>query len=159
MAKSVRANSALTVDTRDFAGLIKAIGRAEVEIPVRMRARMRGAGEVVAEEARRLAYSPKIAKTIKVRASGVNVQVQAGNRDTPEAALLELGNHGGKRRADTGATSFRHPVFGTDTWVEQPTHPCLAPALKTKVVEVEELVGEALTEAVHTLTLDFLGDL
>lgn len=157
MAKSVRANTALTIDTRGFAGLVKAIGKAEVEIPVHMRARLRLAGGQVANEAKRRAPSEKIAATIKVRASGVNVQVVAGNNATPEAALLELGNHGGKKSASArGRLVFRHPVFGRDeAWVEQPMHPFLVPALEAKAPIVEELVMAALDEAARTIAFDF----
>jgi hypothetical protein len=158
MAKSVRASTALTVDTRSFGGLVKALGKAQPDIPIHLRVQMREAGQVVADEAKRRAYSEKIAETIRVLASGVNVQVAAGRAKVPEAALLELGNTGSRKssRAGSSPSSFRHPVFGhKDRWVDQPTHPFLQPALESKVVEVELLITHVLDEAVKTLVFDF----
>lgn len=66
------------------------------------------------------AWSDRIPGAVKTRvgfgqrASGVQVYVDAGQ--APHARPLEFGN-----RAGGGVN--RHPVFGGDTWVDQPTRP------------------------------------
>jgi hypothetical protein len=159
MAKSVRAQTGLTIETRGFAGLIRALGKADVELALDIKSRLRIAGGSVANEARKLAPSQKIADTIKVRVTAANVQVVAGNAATPEAALLELGNHGGSKSANSrGRQVFRHPVFGRDGWVEQPMKPFLLPALEAKAPYVETLILAALEEAAAHICFDFEGE-
>jgi hypothetical protein len=135
------------LDTRDFARFAKALRRASPEIRRALVLRLRTAGEIVAEEAR--AYiegsSRSIPPTIKVRVSAATVAVVAGGKDNAIAGLLELGNKG--NRGAPGAT-FRHPVFGGPAWVQQSTHPFLAPAVREKIVDVERAAIDALDAAI-----------
>lgn len=106
------------------------------------------AGNIVAEQAIENIdpYSTRIADSIKVRMSGQTaVRVVAGGTDLRIAGLLELGSAKSRKGGDT----FRHPLFGNrDVWVNQPMHPYLWPALRSKEDEVVLLIEEALNVAI-----------
>jgi len=106
------------------------------------RVALKAAGQIVADDAKsRASFSSRIPGSIKVRVtSGGNVKVVAGGEQAEDAAPLE--NHG---RSGT----FRHPVFGGDTWVDQPSRPFLAPALAAHEGEVAEAIENAVAEAVE----------
>ena len=99
--------------------------------------------EDVAVEARRRCESEQARATIRAKVSGVNASVEAG---TTIGRLMERGNKGGS----SSATTFRHPTFGHDPWVEQPMRPFLAPAMADKredsVVKITEGINELATE-------------
>jgi hypothetical protein len=44
-------------------------------------------------------------------------------------------------------STFRHPVFGHDVWVEQETRPFLFPAVEAKKDAAVDLVKQAVREA------------
>lgn len=140
------------MDTTDFAKFAKALRRAAPKLTRELRGNLRKAGEVVANEARVKAAnaSVTIPPTIKVRVSGATVAVVAGGAGVPLAGLMEVGNKGSRMSGGT----FRHPVFGNDVWVTQPTHPYLFPALDENIEAAMVLVTEALdlaiTEAVRS---------
>lgn len=138
------------VDVTDFKRFAKALMVASPLIYKTFRINMRGVGDIVAEEARSIVsgVSQTVPDSIKVRVSSSTVSVVAGGSGVPMAGLLELGNVKG-----SGST-FRHPVFGNrNVWVDQPTHPYLAPALGNKIDAVEVAATEALDlaidEAIH----------
>lgn len=139
-------HSGYGIDTRDFRAFAKALRVASPEIAKELRVRLRGVGEIVAEEARTRAseHSTTIAATISVRTAGATVSVIAGGPDSLIAALFELGNKG-SRSTDV----FRHPVFGHGAWVSQAMHPYLQPALASKFNEVEIAAVEALDKAIE----------
>lgn len=153
MAASTDLHLGIGVDTRDFARFAKALRAAEPEIRKLLVLQLRAVGEIVAAEARAaIGGSRTIPATIKVRVSGATVSVVAGGAGVPLAGLLELGNMG--NRGAAGAT-FRHPVFGNKSvWVEQSTHPFLAPAVRGKMDEVERAAVEALDEAIGLVLKD-----
>lgn len=105
---------------------------------------MKGAGELVATEARRRAdFSSRIPSSIRVRRSGVNVTVIAGGAAAPHAAALDHGGEPG---------SFRHPVFGdTEVWVDQPAEPFLEPAGEEKQEAAATQIANAIDQAVEEL--------
>lgn len=134
----------ISVDTTDFRSFAKDLRRASPAMTRSMRANLRAAGKVVANEAVRLADSDKVAATVRTNVSGASVAILIGRPGQPLAGLRELGNKG-----SNGAVSFDHPVYGHDVWVEQPTHPCLAPAMAAKGDEAAEMAFSALDDAVR----------
>jgi hypothetical protein len=150
MATVTLKSSGLSMDTTAFKDFAKALRRAQPVLARGLRARLREAGELVAAEARSnlSGVSTSIPPTIKVRTSGAGVAVVAGGNGKPLAGLFELGNQG-----RSGGTTFRHRVFGSDTWVEQPMHPFLYKALESKAEEAEALVVEALDAAIAEAVL------
>jgi hypothetical protein len=144
VAESLHAG--IGVDVRDFKVFAKALGIAAPLIKKQLTLNLRAVGEIVAAEARQRAsqYSTAIPPSILVRVSGATVSVQAGGIGVPTAALFELGNKGSRDMA-----MFKHPVFGNRaTWVSQPMHPYLTPALKSKANAVELAAVEALDAAI-----------
>lgn len=80
--------------------------------------------------------------------NGASVKVIATSPENPSlAGLLERGNAG---NAYAQAT-FRHPVFGTDTWVDQPTQPYLQPAVDAKRDEAVKLASKVLDDVLIAL--------
>lgn len=102
------------------------------------------AGNLIAEDARALVspHSSTVPPSIKVRMRKTSITVQAGGAGIPMAGLLEMGNRGNKSK-----TSFRHPVYGTDTWVEQPMHPYLLRATTKNIATIERFEGEIVAAA------------
>lgn len=134
------------VDTRDFKAFAKALAVAAPMIRKELILNLRAVGAIVAEEAKVTVspFSRTIPDSIKVRVSGATVSVVAGGAGVPLGALFETGNVG-KRGGDT----FNHPVFGNRaTWVAQPMHPYLGPALISKIDAVEVAAVEALDRAI-----------
>jgi hypothetical protein len=146
-----RVKDGFGIDTSALKGLSKDLRRLEDYTARNFRRGMREVGEVVAMEARSKAgeVSKKIAGTIKVRAVGATVEVRAGAKDVPEATLLELGNTGSRRSSVAGGGTFKHPVFGTDVWVEQPMHPYLYPSAVAKLAEAEIVLERVVDEALR----------
>lgn len=71
------------------------------------------------------------------------------------AGLFELGNTGGSKSASASESGrFRHPVFGSDKWVDQPMHPFLAPAAEKNAAVIEERVVGALDEATRIIVFE-----
>jgi hypothetical protein len=101
----------------------------------------------IAESAKALAaqHSTTIPPTIRshIEKPGMGI-IEAGDRSTPIAALYERGNKGSKRTA----TTFRHPTFGHQPYVNQPKHPYLKPAMllwgHTQSKRVSEMNKRAL---------------
>ena len=117
-----------------------------------LRKSLRGAGEIVAAEARKEAsqHSTSIPPTIKVRTRAATIAVQAGAPDVPLAVLYEKGNAGG---GGSNAGEFRHPVFGhkDKPWVTQKRYPFMRPAEARTMPAVEEIVLKELDGAIDML--------
>jgi hypothetical protein len=160
MATVTVAGTGVGVDLSEWKGLTKALRLASDEAPRELRKRLRAAGEVMAEAARHIAgeHSTTIPDTIKVRTAGATVAVTAGSPESPLARLYELGNSPGRRRASaSGLPTFRHPVFGKDTWVDQPRWRFLTPAATVTMPIIEREVAAALEDAARVITEAFQG--
>lgn len=126
----------------------KIIRSAPKEVKDELRKAVRAAGQLVADDAKLRAPKRKgedksrIAKTIRVGASGATATIRAGNANTPEAALLE---------GDGTPGTFRHPLFGDKdhAWYEQARQPYLHPALEAKRSDAEDLLAAAAQTAVE----------
>lgn len=105
---------------------------------------LKGAGDLIATDARALVspHSQTVPGSIKVRIRKTSVSVIAGGANVPMGGLLELGNRGRNR-----GNTFRHPVFGTDTWVTQRMYPYLAPAAMRNERTIEHFEGAIVADA------------
>lgn len=113
-----------------------------------VRPRLRKAGQIVQSRAQHNAsWSSRIPATIKVvtsfRKNREGVTVRAGSPSAPHARPFE----GLSSRGDT----FRHPVYGNDWWVAQPTRPFLFTAAEASQAEVTAEVRAALDDAAASL--------
>lgn len=123
--------------------LARAFGRMPPFLQAELKPQLRLAGNVVADQAKANAavFSKRIPPAISVSSrltSTGGVYVRVSSIKAPHARPIE---------GSGGNTTFRHPVFGTDTWVEQPTHPFLFPAVRQKRPEVMALVASAVRTA------------
>lgn len=50
-----------------------------------------------------------------------------------------------------GVKPWRHPVYGTSTWVTQPSHPYFQPAVDAHLVEARKTIDEAVTKITRAL--------
>ncbi len=113
-----------------------------------LRPKLRQAGQRVQKKAQQNAsWSSRIPASIKVvtsfRQNREGVTIRAGGGNAPHARPLE----GLSARGDT----FRHPVYGNDWWVSQPTRPFLFPAAEASQAEVTAEVRSALDDAAAAL--------
>lgn len=134
------ADDELIFDGKDFEVLSRQLHDAAEMYERDLTPTMGGIGKLVATTAQGIAgqKSEKVAETIKSRTIPAAAVIEAGNADTPIAALWQVGNKGSRDK-----THFRHPVFGRkDVWVEQPMFRYLTEALRvtrearTRVLEV-----------------------
>ncbi len=64
------------------------------------------------------------------------------------AGLFEYGNKGGSKSSSATARGvFRHPVFGSDTWVNQPMRPYLRRAREANLHAIEHLEAPIVENA------------
>jgi hypothetical protein len=173
------------IDASEFKGVAQALKAAQPMLRRELIRNLKAAGALVARDAAAIVapHSESIPPTIKVRQRGLSIWVEAGgiaNRRTlarqiftegyststsksraertaeegvPLAGLFELGNKG-KR---TAGGAFRHPVFGTNTWVSQETHPFLVTAGKRNQAKIDALVYEALDAVAEEIVHGFGG--
>jgi hypothetical protein len=127
--------------------------RMPLTLRTRLRPVMKAAATSVADQAKsNAAFSSRIPAAISVRSrigsdlTGVGATVVVSGAKAPEAVLLEYGNLNSR-----STTTFRHPVYGGDTWVTQDMHPYLYPALASKRKAIEAAVAAAVESAQATL--------
>jgi hypothetical protein len=136
---------------------VRVLAVALERMPLTLRSRLRpvvkaGAAAVAARAKANAAYSSRIPGAISVRsqlgsdATGVGATVTVSAAKAPEARVLELGNTN-----SSSTTTFRHPVFGGDTWVSQPMRPFLFPAMAAKRKEIEAGITAAIEAAQREL--------
>jgi hypothetical protein len=153
------------IDVSEFKGVALALKAAQPMLRLTLLRNITVAGKLVARDAAAIVapFSESIPPTIKVRRRGVSVVVQAGGADEaiggagPLAGLFELGNKGKKSAAAASGGMFRHPVFGTGTWVDQEMHPFLTVAGKKNQAKVDALVYEALDAVAEEIAHGFGG--
>lgn len=142
------------IDVREFKGLSRALKATEPELRLKLLRNLKAIGDLVAKDAQAIIapHSETIPPTIKSMVRGESVRVRAGNGEVAIAGLFELGNKGGgKSQAAAKSGVFRHPVYGKNTWVNQPMARYLAPALEKNLPAITEMALEALDEAIQTL--------
>lgn len=126
------------INASEFRKAARALRLAQPMLYAELGRSLKEAGNAVANDARVISgeHSESIPETIRVKRRGLAVAVVAGGADVPIAGLYELGNKGGK----SGST-FRHPVYGKDVWVDQPRFPFLAPAGRQNRAKIDAIVG------------------
>lgn len=135
---SVQAN-----DLRRLSQALKAVD--DKSLMRELRKGLRAAADPVAADARALAPSPAVAKTVTVEtaftAKKAGVFISAKRNKMPSGhealpGLFEMGSSGNAR-------TFRHPLFGDkENWYEQDVRPFLQPALARHEAQVEAAIGE-----------------
>ncbi|GAA4221537.1 hypothetical protein FHR32_005130 [Streptosporangium album] len=123
--------------------LINDLGKIPPELRKALRPALKGAAEPIVADARgRASWSGRIpgAITLSVRLSKRNPGVSIRVRQTKAP-------HGRPWEGITGATSFKHPVFGhRDRWVTQATQPYLAPAAAAGTDDVLDAAAQTVDQ-------------
>lgn len=144
------------IDARDLTAFAREIRSASKRVGRELHDALKDSAKIIADTAREMADSEKIAATIRTGARGGSVYVQAGRPELPIAALREVGNSSSNRvlLQSKRSGTFKHPVFAGKnlprsewTWVDQPMKPYLGPAALLK----EEEAVERLAEGVNRL--------
>jgi hypothetical protein len=133
----------------EITALVKRLAVAEPAMRKKLPGALRKAVRpmVEAAQANADAVSPNTKIRIGVRTrlvgrNGASIKITATSPSKPALGpLLERGNKG-------NSPTIRHPVFGQDVWVSQPTQPYLQPAVDAH--QKEAIVG---TSAVMTEVL------
>lgn len=153
------------IDTSEFKGVALALKAARPMLRLELMRGLKAAGDLVAKDAVAIVapFSESIPPTIKTQRRGVGVAVRAGGgttesgEESPLAGLFEIGNKGKKSSAASAGGVFRHPVHGSDTWVNQEMHPFLAVAGKRNQAKVDALVYKALDAVAEEIAHGFGG--
>jgi hypothetical protein len=122
-------------------------------MPFALRSRLRpvvkaGAASIAGQAKVNAAFSTRIPGAIYVRSSagtdvtGASATVGVSAAKAPHARVLEDGNIG-----SSSTTTFKHPVYGRDTWVPQDMHPFLGPAKASK----EKAITAEIVAAIETI--------
>lgn len=93
-------------------------------------------------------WSTRIPSAVKTRVGfgqrSAGVRVFVDSRIAPHARPLEFGSQG---RSNVN----RHPVFGTDVWVDQPTRPFFMKAVRSNQRQVVSKVQDAIDDSLRRL--------
>lgn len=124
------------VDAPDLRQLYTDLKAADGNLQILLRRAIKEAAQSVADAAKagsswskRIPDAVKLKVSFSARSTGVSVEVDG--KKAPHARPID---HAGK------SGTFRHRVFGTDTWVEQPARPFFASAVDAKDPEIERRI-------------------
>lgn len=145
----------LSFSGKDLEALTRDLTMAAHDFQVAVDKTLLEIGEELKESAKAFAeaHSKTVADTIKMRAGPNMVVISGGNDQVPIAALWETGNKGTKDSAKATGVWFRHPVFGTDTWVQQRRFPFLRPALEADRRAITKRMEAAWDDALEPYRL------
>lgn len=133
-----RFQPSIAIETDELVVFAKILKLSDKIIYKHMHARLKDAGKVVADEAKKNAsWSTKIPGAIKVQSTMGSVSISVSGRRAPGARVLEHEGRQGK---------FRHPVFNKGGWANQDARPFITPALASKREEVMHLIELAMNE-------------
>lgn len=139
----------MSIDSTDVGAFAVQLRRVPKEMRTGLRRTIRGSSKDLVRVIRaNAAWSDRIPGAVKTRVgfgqrqSGVQVYVDAGQ--APHARPLERGNRAG------GGTN-RHPVFGGDVWVEQPTRPFFLRAVRQAEPKLVKDIQEAIDDVFSRL--------
>lgn len=147
------------IDARDLSAFAREIRTASRRTGRELHDALKDSAKIVADAAREMAGSDKIAATIREGARGGSVYVKAGGPELPIAALREVGNSSTERvlLQSKRSGTFKHPVFAGKnlprsewTWVDQPMHPYLGPAALLKQEEAVERLAEGVNRVLES---------
>jgi hypothetical protein len=138
----------MAIEYTSVRALAERFGTLPVEMRAQLRPRLKAAGGLIAAGAKSNAsWSTRIPGAVSVSASftsrtgGASVKVSAAK--APHARAYE---------GIEGNATFRHPVFGGSTWVDEDTRPFLVPAVNAKRAAVMADI-EAAVKSVNTFGL------
>ena len=143
-------------DVESFKRLFDKSSQVDKKLMTALRRNIRIAGEKAADDSRRAVDSGGSSKTgLRMAiAAGIKVKVMTGARAGVTIVASSSSMPAGKERlvrAWEGAKGWRHPVFGTDTWVVQHGHPYFAKPIFAKRDVVRKAVEDAMAEAANSL--------
>lgn len=136
-----------TADWKEFSGRVRVFAP---KLLTALRAELRGIGNLAADAVKKELSEPtpegnpsgpgrealiagtRVQVSFAARGAGVKIITSGRDLSAAHAALLKVYNMG----------SFRHPVFGTETWVEEQGHPYFERA-------IEKVAGPALVAGVN----------
>jgi hypothetical protein len=126
-----------------YSQLLRGLKKLAPEVDKNLRKELRGLAAGVASDAKANAsWSDRIPPAIGVSVTNKGVGVRVARKRAPHGSLFERGSRGNR-----GA--IRHPVFGSDTWVSQPTRPFLQPAVDSRRDDLLRDAEAALRKAVR----------
>jgi hypothetical protein len=100
------------------------------------------AGPIAADVKAGYGWSSRIPGAVSVgtafTAKRTGVFIKVNSKRAPHARPFENGGKPG---------SFRHPVYGRDTWVSQAARPTIFPRTQRRMPDVETAAGKAVEEA------------
>lgn len=120
--------------------LAKDLRAADRKAPGRMARRLKAAGNIVADDAkRRASWSHRIPGSIRVTGGATSVSVRAGGEAAPDAYPWEAPD----------GRPVRHPTFGHGPWTAQTPRPYLRPALEANADRVAGEVTKVLDDFLY----------
>jgi hypothetical protein len=130
-------------DPGQFRQFQRDLQRLAPEVRKELNKALREIAGAVADDAKsRASWSSRIPGAIGITVTTTKVGVKANRNKAPHAAAYE-GFKGGRT-----VGSFRHPVYGNrSVWVQQPTRPFLAPAVKAYEERFYDAAGAAIDDA------------
>lgn len=139
----------IRIGSGEITSFRKALQNVPAEFRREVRPHIRRAADGLLQQVRANAsWSTRIPAATRLKVSftqrGGGISVITDSKAAPHARPLEGGSQG--RRGVN-----RHPVFGRDTWVDQPTRPFFFPAVR----QHEDRVVSEVQQALH----DVLGRL
>lgn len=143
-----------TVNVDDFRRLAGKTSELEPRLKRELRASIRLAAERAADDARTTIDNGPSATGLRMAiAQGIRVTVMTGNtagiRITTTVSQMPEGKQKLVRAMDK--PSFRHPIFGTDKWAEQPGRPYFASVIYKHREDVSQEIQAAMQRALDSL--------
>ena len=143
-----------TVNVDDFRRLAGKTSELEPRLKRELRASIRLAAERAADDARTtIDNGPSTTGLRMAIAQGIRVTVMTGNtagiRITTAVSQMPEGKQKLVRAMDK--QSFRHPIFGTDGWVEQSGRPYFASVIYKHREDVSQEIQAAMQRALDSL--------
>jgi len=140
----------MPVDHSSVTQLAQRLGSVPTELRRELRPKLRAVGVIISNDMKsRASYSTRIpgaiSTTVSFAQKGGGVKIKVDARKAPHARVLERGNQRGR------GTTFRHPVFGTDTWVSQPMQPFFFPAVHANRDRVMNEISKAVKASFNHL--------
>jgi len=145
-------------DTTEFKRLFDKSSQVDKKLKTALRRNIRQAAELAADDVR-LAVDTSAARTAQTGlrlaiAAGVKVKVMTGSRAGVTIVASSSQMPAGKEslvRAWESAKGWRHPAFGSGTWVTQHGHPYFRRTITADKDKVGAAVIAAMTEAAESL--------
>lgn len=148
-SRAVGAGGFASIDFSSLETARIAFGAFPAEIQKELRPKLLEAAQIIADAAQENAsFSSWIPGAIQASgsaASGAVVKV--------DSSMAPAGHEPLPRLEEFGVPTWRHPVFGSDNWVDQEGHPFLFPAVRENADEVRLKVAEAVREAAAAVGL------